>query len=90
MKTIKIYITGIVQGVFFRGFIKEEADKLNVRGFVRNLEDGRVEIIAEGKDENVIEMLKKCKQGPAQAEVKGVEYEEIKHQGLEGFKIMSL
>ena len=50
MKTLRISITGTVQGVFFRTYIKEKADELKVRGFARNLEDGRVEVIAEGKD----------------------------------------
>ena len=45
---MRIYISGTVQGVFFRGFIKENAEKLNLRGFVRNLEDGRVEVFIEG------------------------------------------
>ena len=46
-KAVKLFISGNVQGVFFRAFIKEEAEKNNVKGFVRNLEDGRIEIFLE-------------------------------------------
>ena len=90
MKTIRIFASGNVQGVFFRKFVKESADKLNVRGFVRNLEDGRVEVVAEGRDESVNNFLELCKQGSKQSEVKKVENIEIKHQGFKGFKILSL
>jgi len=90
MKTLKIKITGTVQGVFFRKFVKEHADELGVRGYIRNMEDGSIEIVLEGRDEKVNEMLSRCKKGPNHGEVKEVEVEEIKHQGFEGFKISSL
>jgi acylphosphatase len=90
MKTLRIRVTGIVQGVFFRAFVKENADKLNVRGFVRNLDSGRTEIVAEGRDESVNQLLKSIRQGPAHAEVKNVEIEELKHQGFKEFKIMRI
>jgi len=88
MKTYKILISGTVQGIFFRGFIKEKADELNLKGFVRNLDDGRVEAVVEGKDENVNKMIELCKIGPKHAKVDKVETEEIKHQGLQDFKII--
>jgi len=90
MKTLKIKINGTVQGVFFRKFIKEQADKLNIRGFIRNLENGDVEAVIEGKDENINQMLELCKNGSPHSEIKSVECEEIKHQGLDGFKILRL
>jgi acylphosphatase len=90
MKTLKVYITGAVQGVFFRKFLEETANKLNVRGFCRNLEDGRVEVLIEGKDENVNEMVSACRTGSPHSDVKNIETEEIKHQGFKGFKILKL
>jgi acylphosphatase len=90
MKTIRIYLTGSVQGVFFRNFLEEKANELNIRGFCRNLEDGRVEVVAEGRDENVNTMLEACKEGPQHATVKDVQIQELKHQGFEGFKVMRL
>jgi len=88
MKTVKARLSGTVQGIFFRKFVKDHADELNIRGFVRNLDNGDVEIIAEGKDQDVNELLKRCKQGPSQSDIKKFDFEEIKHQGLEGFKIL--
>jgi len=90
MKTFKITISGTVQGVTFRQFIESKANELGIRGFVRNLEDGRVEVVAEGKDENVNEMVSICKKGPAHADIKNVDVEELRYQGFEKFKISML
>jgi acylphosphatase len=87
MKTLKIRISGLVQGVFFRKFVKEMADELGVRGFVRNVDGGAVEIVVEGEDGMVNKMLDRCKKGNMHSEVKEVELEQLKHQGLDGFKI---
>ena len=90
MKTLKLFVSGIVQGVFFRKSVEDKAKELGLKGFVRNLDDGRVEIVVEGKDENVNEMVKACKQGLPHSEVKNVTTEEIKHQGFSGFRILKL
>ena len=90
MKTIRLFISGTVQGIFFRGFLKEKADELGLKGFARNLDDGRVEVVVEGKDENVNEMVNVCKQGPKHSDVKEVKSEEIKHQGFVGFRVLRL
>ena len=90
MKTLKIFATGIVQGVFFRNSVEDKAKELGLKGFVRNLDDGRVEIVIEGKDENVNEMVKACKQGLPHSDIKNLTTEEIKHQGFSGFKILRL
>ncbi len=90
MKTLKIFIDGTVQGVFFRQFVKQEANELGLKGFARNLDDGRVEIVVEGRDENVNEMIKRCRKGPPQSDIKNVETQEIRHQGFEEFKILKM
>ena len=90
MKTIKLFISGSVQGVFFRKFIEDKANELGLRGFARNLEDSRVEVVVEGKDENVNEMVEVCKKGPPHSDVKNVTTEEIKHQGFSGFRILRI
>ena len=89
-KSVRLYITGAVQGVFFRLFVKQNAERLDVRGFIRNLDDGNLEVFAEGRDENVNEFLKECKKGPPHADVKKVEFEDIKNQGFDGFKILKM
>ena len=90
MKTLRVYISGTVQGVLFRKFIKENANRIGVRGFVRNLEDGRVEVVMEGRDEKVMEMLEICKQGNPHSQVRQIEIKELPFQGFEGFKIRRL
>ena len=81
---------GVVQGVFFRKFVKENAEELGIRGYVRNLNDGVIELIIEGKYEKVNEMLDRCKKGPKHSEIKDIEIEEIKYQGFNGFRISNL
>lgn len=73
MRRIHIFISGRVQGVFFRYFTKKEAEKLNIKGFVKNLVDGRVEIIAEGNEKNIENLLEWCKKGSILANVKKIE-----------------
>ena len=90
MKTIKLFISGTVQGIFFRQHVKDTADKIGLKGFVRNLDDGRVEIMAEGRDEIVNTFLEKCHKGPPHSTVKNVEVIESKHQGFDSFKILSM
>lgn len=90
MKTLRIYLSGTVQGVMFRKHIEEQANKIGVRGFVRNMEDGRVEVVIEGTDEKVREMLEVCKAGTQHAQVRNIEVNEIKYQGFEGFKVSRL
>lgn len=90
MKTLKINITGTVQGVFFRQFIKDKADELNLRGFVRNLDNSDVEVVIEGKDEIVNQFLHICRNGPPHSDVKEVQSREIEYQGFEDFKISRL
>lgn len=90
MKTLKINISGNVQGISFRHFVKTHADSLGVKGFVRNLENGSVEVVAEGKDEIVNELLELCRKGPAHAQVKETEAREIKHEGFKDFKVLRL
>jgi len=90
MKTIRIYLSGSVQGVFFRKYLEEKANELSIRGYVRNLEDGRVEVVAEGKDDNINKMLEICQKGSQHTEIKDIQMQELRHQGFDGFKIMRL
>ncbi|MHA1506503.1 MAG: acylphosphatase [Candidatus Asgardarchaeia archaeon] len=75
-----VFISGIVQGVFFRATMREMALKLGVKGWVRNLPDGRVEAVIEGEKEKVEKMIEWCHHGPPSARVEKVEvkWEEFK------------
>ena len=83
-----LFVYGQVQGVFFRRSAKLEAEKLGIVGWARNLDDGSVEVMAEGDRENVDEFIKWCKSGPPFAKVEKVEVEELK--GIEGFSDFSI
>ncbi len=89
-KSVRLYIDGIVQGVFFRLFIKENAEKQNVKGFVRNLEDGKIEVFLEGDSDNVNKMVEICKEGPKHSQIKNVEVKPEKFQGFRTFKILHI
>jgi acylphosphatase len=68
-----IFVSGRVQGVFFRQNTKQQAQKLAVKGWVRNLEDGRVEGVFEGKEQAVKTLVEYCHHGPSAARVDSVE-----------------
>jgi len=64
-----VFVSGRVQGVFFRSETKREARKHGVNGWVRNLPDDRVEAVFEGEEENVKKLLEFCRRGPPGARV---------------------
>ena len=89
-KSVRLYITGTVQGVFFRVFVKENAEKYNIKGFVRNLEDGRIEVFLEGDADDVNKMVEICKQGPKHSQIKKVELKPERFQEFRNFKILHI
>lgn len=76
VKAILLKITGRVQGVLFRAATKRVADELGVTGWVRNCDDGSVEVFAQGEDESLGKLGGWCRKGPKAAEVRNVEREE--------------
>ncbi len=66
-------IRGIVQGVGFRFFVQRQARGLGIRGWVRNLPDGSVEVWAEGKRNRLLALLQALRQGPPHARVDGID-----------------
>ena len=87
-KRIHIFVTGRVQGVFFRQSTRVMAIKNNVNGWVRNLDDGRVEIVAEGEKSNIDALADWCKTGPANSRVDEFELSEENSTGeFENFDV---
>lgn len=76
-----VYISGRVQGVFFRASTQRAAKALGLSGWVRNLPDGSVEAVFEGERSNVDEMLRWCKKGPPGSTVRGFEMTEEPYSG---------
>lgn len=85
---VHVYISGHVQGVFFRDHTRRQALANGVAGWVRNLWDGRVEAVFEGDEEAVQRMIAWCWQGPPNAYVTDVEvHDEPTGGDLRGFSI---
>ncbi len=72
-RRVHIRISGIVQGVGFRAFVWRNARSLGLRGYVKNLPDGTVEVVAEGEEEALRKLVELCWRGPAFARVDSVE-----------------
>lgn len=85
-KAVHIYIEGRVQGVWFRGWTAQQADRLGLTGWVRNLRDGRVEAVLAGKSADVETMLALCRSGPPLARVDHVAIADADAAGLSGFE----
>ena len=82
MKTrVHVFITGIVQGVFFRLQTANKADKIGIVGWIKNLQDGRVEAVFEGEKEAIEEIISFCKRGPPRALVKNIEVQRETYSG---------
>lgn len=86
---LHVFVSGRVQGVFFRDSTQKRALELGLAGWVRNLGDGRVEAVFEGPREAVETMARWCHRGPPTARVEDVEASAGDDEGLTGFEIRS-
>ena len=82
-----VLVSGTVQGVFYRANTRDAARERGVDGWVRNLDDGRVEAVFEGPEEVVRGMVEWCHEGSPAAEVEDVAIEYGDPEGIEGFEI---
>ena len=83
-----IFVSGWVQGVFFRDQTQKWANSLSITGWVRNLKDGRVEVMAEGDEEKVEDLISQLKQGPSLARVENVDVDWEDYKGeFEDFSV---
>jgi len=85
----RFYVTGCVQGVGYRFFAQRVAAKLGVRGFVKNLRDGRVEVYAIGSQQRLRDLRAELKRGPSGGTVDSVAEDdaEILREFADGFSI---
>lgn len=72
-KTVRVVVKGRVQGVFYRNWTIENATQLGLRGWVRNRRDGSVEALFSGNPDSVKEMEQRCRHGPSDAVVTGLQ-----------------
>lgn len=82
---MRCLVSGRVQGVFFRSSTREEARRLGLSGYARNLADGRVEVLACGPRAGVAELRDWLSQGPPLARVAALACEPVPYQALSGF-----
>ena len=87
LQTISITVKGKVQGVFFRQRSKEKALMLGITGKVMNLQNGDVEIIATGTDEQLNKFTEWCMQGPPKAQVDSIKIKDLPIQLFDHFTI---
>ncbi len=87
-RRVRVLVTGKVQGVYFRLTMKDVAGQNGVSGWVRNLDDGRVEAVIEGDDAGVGRVIEWCHAGPADARVDEVAVTDEAPAGMSsGFKV---
>jgi acylphosphatase len=84
---VRIRIRGRVQGVFFRAEARARAESVGVAGWIRNADDGSVEAVFEGADEQVESLLAWCRRGPQGARVEEVEAVREEPAGEAGFQV---
>lgn len=88
VRCIHAYVTGRVQGVFFRASAADRARELGVSGWIRNLADGRVEVLAAGDDEALDAFVQWLHEGPPQARIDDVQVEDASAADVpDGFTI---
>ena len=89
MKTIRMIVTGRVQGVYFRKFTQKQAVKLGVTGFVKNNSDGNVEVVACAEQEKLDDLVAWCRKGPLLAKVTRVSVSEYAtFEGRQSFEVI--
>jgi acylphosphatase len=88
MPTVHLLVKGKVQGVFYRASAKEIAEELGVTGWIKNTEEGDVEITATGSDEQLQKFIEWCKIGPRRAIVTRVETSELEEVRFKGFDVI--
>ncbi|MUW14769.1 acylphosphatase [Halorubrum sp. CBA1125] len=82
-----VCVSGHVQGVYYRASTRDTARDRGVDGWVRNLDDGRVEAVFEGPEDAVDEMVRWCETGSPAADVESVDAEYESPEGLDGFEV---
>ena len=88
VKHLKVRVTGLVQGVFFRASTKAKAEQLGLEGYVMNESDGSVLIHVQGKPDNLNELLSWCESGgPEGAKVENIEVSEVRVEPFGFFQI---
>ncbi len=84
-----VLISGFVQGVGYRQFVKLNARNLELKGFVTNLPDRRVEAVFEGEKESIEKMIEQCRKGPFLSEVENIDVNWSEKEEFSDFNVIS-
>lgn len=87
MLALHLLITGTVQGVFFRASTQQKAVELGLTGWVRNTDDGKVEVHAEGDEDSLSALQEWCQYGPKHAQVEKCDVQRVEEEGYGSFEI---
>jgi len=87
MKTIRIIVSGRVQGVFYRDSTERKALDLGLKGYVRNLSSGDVEIVVQGDEASKHALISWCREGPSHASVTEIAHEEFEASEYDDFEV---
>lgn len=89
-KSMRLFLTGSVQSMFFEQFILENARKIDVKGYLRKLDDGRLEVFIEGDNLKVDEMVALCRRGTQHTQIRNVEEKPEKFQDFKEFRALKI
>ena len=88
METIHLLISGKVQGVFFRESSRKLAEKLNIKGWIKNTPNGKVEALISGEERDLNDFVNWCRKGPERAEVADVKISKELSIHFEEFEVI--
>ena len=88
MKCVHIIVSGRVQGVFFRDNTRRKATELGLCGYAKNLPDGTVEVVAEGDETKIKELIEFIKKGPGIAKITNIEIKRKEPENFKSFEVL--
>ena len=85
---MRLFVAGSIQPMFFNQYIKENAEELGIKGFVRKMQEGKAEIFIEGDTEPMAKMVELCRKGSPHSFIGSVQEKEEKFQDFKDFRII--
>ncbi len=87
MKCAHLIVSGKVQGVFFRANVRDKSLQLGLKGYAKNLENGDVEVVAQGEEEKIKDLIDFIKKSPGISKVANID---VRHKEPENFKTFNI
>ncbi|MFH1210195.1 MAG: acylphosphatase [archaeon] len=87
MQRVHVLIEGSVTGVGFRFFVQRNASLLNIKGWIKNISENKIEAVFEGQEQDIKKLLEICKEGPSLSYIKTIKVKEEEFQNLTKFEV---